>query len=118
MHEVAPIAFATEPQPGAAVEVRVNFGIFAGRDVTNAEIDELAQLLLPEVPQVSIVAEERHAIDREAEASVHQVRIEIADEALPAETDAALLGARVVALAERWADSCISDRHAEVSEGS
>jgi hypothetical protein len=118
VQEVAPIAFVSEPQPGAAVEVRVNFGIFAGRDVTNAEIDELAELLLPEVPQVSIVAEERHAIDREVEVSVHQVRIEIADEAVPAETDAARLGARVVALAERWADSCISDRHAEISEGS
>jgi hypothetical protein len=50
--------------------------------------------------------------------SVHQVRIEVAEDAVPAETDAARLGARVVALAERWADSCISDRHAEISEGS
>ena len=117
MQELAPIAFVTEPRPGAAVEVRVNFGIFAGRDVTNAEIDELAQLLLPEVPELSIVAEERHAIDAEVEVSVHQVRIEIAEDAVPAETDIARLGDRVVALAERWADSCISDRHAEVSEG-
>jgi hypothetical protein len=46
------------------------------------------------------------------------VRIEVAEDAVPAETDAARLGARVVALAERWADSCISDRHAEISEGS
>lgn len=118
MQELAPIAFVTEPQPGVAVEVRVNFGIFAGRDVTNAEIDELAQLLLPEVPEVSIVAEERHAIDTEVEVSVHQVRIEIAEDAVPAETDTARLGDRVVALAERWADSCIADRHAEISEGS
>ena len=117
MQELAPIAFVTEPRPGAAVEVRVNFGIFAGRDVTNAEIDELAQLLLPEVPELSIVAEERHAIDAEVEVSVHQVRIEIAEDAVPAEADIARLGDRVVALAERWADSCISDRHAEVSEG-
>ncbi len=116
MQELAPIAFVAEPQPGGAVEVRVNFGIFAGRDVTNAEIDELARLLLPEVPEVSIVAEERHAIDREVEVSVHQVRIEIAADALPAGTDAGQLGARVTALAERWAAGCISERHAEISE--
>jgi hypothetical protein len=116
--ELAPIAFAAEPREGAAVEVRVNFGIFAGRDVTRAEIDDLTTLLLEEVPEVSIVSEERHEIDREVEISVHQVRIEVAEDAVPAETDAARLGARVVALAERWADSCISDRHAEISEGS
>ena len=116
MQDLAPIAFVAEPQRGAAVEVRVNFGIFAGRDVTNAEIDDLAHLLLPEMPEVSIVAEERHAIDRDVEVSVHQVRIEIAHDALPAGTDAARLGARVVALAERWAESCISERHAEISE--
>jgi hypothetical protein len=114
VQELAPIAFVAEPRPGAAVEVRVNFGIFAGRDVTNAEIDDLAQLLLPEVPEVSIVAEERHEIDRDAEVSVHQVRIELAQDALPAGADPAVLGARVATLAEHWAESCISERHAEL----
>ena len=117
MQELAPIAFVTEPQPGAAVEVRVNFGIFAGRDVTNAEIDDLAGLLLPEIPEISIVAEERHAIDRDVEVTVHQVRIEIGEDALPAGADPGQLGARVAALAERWAESCISERHSEISEG-
>ena len=41
MQELAPIAFVAEPREGAAIEVRVNFGIFAGRDVTRAEIDDL-----------------------------------------------------------------------------
>lgn len=110
MQELAPIAFVAEPRPGAAVEVRVNFGIFAGREVTNAEIDDLARLLLPEIPEVSIVAEERHEIDRDVEISVHQVRIELAADALPAGADRAALGERVAALAERWAESCIAER--------
>ena len=116
MPELAPIAFAAEPREGAAVEVRVNFGIFAGRDVTRAEIDDLTTLLLEEVPEVSIVSEERHEIDREVEISVHQVRVEIAADAVPEDADAAALAARVTALAERWAESCISERRAEVSE--
>ena len=44
------------------VEVRVNFGVFAGRRATPAEIDELAKALLPKVGEVAIVAEERHEI--------------------------------------------------------
>jgi len=112
--EVAPIAFVAEPREGAAIEVRVNFGIFAGRDVTRAEIDDLTTLLLEEVPEVSIVSEERHEIDRDVEISVHQVRVEIAEDAVPEDVDVAILGTRVTALAERWAESCISDRHAEI----
>lgn len=116
MQDLAPIAFVAEPREGAAVEVRVNFGIFAGRDVTRAEIDDLTRLLLEEVREVSIVSEERHEADRDVEASVHQVRIEIATDAVPENSDVAVLATRVTALAERWAESCISDRHAEISE--
>lgn len=117
MQELAPIAFVAEPRQGAAVEVRVNFGIFAGRDVTRAEIDDLTTLLLEEVREVSIVSEERHEIDRDVEISVHQVRVEIAEDAVPEGTDVSTLATRVTALAERWAQSCISERHAEISEG-
>lgn len=117
MQELAPIAFVAEPPEGAAIEVRVNFGIFAGRDVTRAEIDDLTTLLLEEVPEVSIVSEERHEIDRDVEISVHQVRIEIAEDAVPQGADVPTLATRVTALAEKWAESCISERHAEISEG-
>lgn len=117
MQELAPIAFVAEPREGAAIEVRVNFGIFAGRDVTRAEIDDLTTLLLQEVAEVSIVSEERHEIDRDVEISVHQVRVEIAKDAVPEGAEVATLATRVAALAERWAESCISERHAEISEG-
>ncbi len=114
VQELARIAFVAEPREGAAVEVRVNFGIFAGRDVTRAEIDDLTTLLLEEVPEVSIVSEERHEIDRDVEISVHQVRVEIAEDAVPEGADVASLATRVTALAEKWAESCISERHAEI----
>ena len=100
------LAFATEPNSPQR-EVRVNFGVFAGRTVTPAEIDELAKLLIPEFGQVSIVAEERHELSEESEVTVQQVRIE-----LPDNVDAN----RVVDTAERWAQACIDDRHADVSE--
>jgi len=116
MQELAPVAFVAEPRTAAAVEVRVNFGIFAGRDATRAEIDDLARMLLEEVPALSIVAEQRHEIARDAEVSVHQVRIELDEAAIPEGTDAAVLGARIAALAGGWAESCASDRHAEITE--
>lgn len=116
MQDLAPIAFVAEPRTAAAVEVRVNFGIFTGRDVTRAEIDDLARLLLEEVPLLSIVSEERHEIAQDVEVSVHQVRIELAHEAVPEDTDPAVLGARLAALAGNWAEGCASDRHAEITE--
>jgi hypothetical protein len=100
------LAFAVQPTPPPC-EVRVNFGVFAGRKVTSAEIDELARALLPEFGRVTIVAEERHELSTHSEMAVHQVRIELPDEADPN---------RVVIVAEHWAQGCISDRHAEVSD--
>jgi hypothetical protein len=110
------IAFETRTEP-PGLEIRVNFGMFAGREATPAELDELAQALLPEVAEVSVVAEHRHEVGRETEATVHQVRVEIALAELP-ETDVerARLAQRLVDVAERWAEACIADRHAEVAE--
>jgi len=99
------------------VQVLVNFGVFAGRGATAAEIDELAQALLPKVGEVSIVAEERHEIGEESEASVNQVRIEVAADQLPDdEHELDVLCGRLVEAAETWARGCISERHAEVFE--
>jgi hypothetical protein len=104
------------PEP-PALEVRVNFGIFAGREATPAEIDALAQALLTKVGEVSIVAEERHEIGAESEASLHQVRIEIDPSYIPPdEHDADVLAGRIVEAAENWARDCVADRHAEISE--
>src|SRR2546423_15691759 len=76
------VAFVVEqPQPG--IEVRVNFGLVAGRGATPAEIDRLAEWLLDECGEGSIIAEERHQIDAHVEASIHQGRIEVDPDNLP-----------------------------------
>jgi excinuclease UvrABC helicase subunit UvrB len=102
MQDLAPIAFVAGDG-----DVRINFGVFSGREATPAEIDELARTLLSQLDAVTIVAEQRYIVDRESEASVHQIRIELdgADPQVP------------LALAERWAEACVADRHAEISEG-
>jgi hypothetical protein len=105
----------TSEPPG--LRVRVNFGVFAGREATPAEIDELAAQLVPEVGDVSIVSEQRHEIGEEVEAALHQVRMEVAAEALPVHLEEReRLGDRIVETAERWAEACIAERHAEVTE--
>jgi hypothetical protein len=111
------IAFAVGKQNSPGLEIRVNFGVFSGRAATPAEIDRLAEWLLDEVGEVSIIAEERHEIDEQVEASVHQVRVEVADDRVPdnpEERDA--LERTLVARAEHWARACIAERHAEVAE--
>jgi hypothetical protein len=111
------LAFCVQDAEPPGVEVRVNFGVFAGRAATPAEIDELAKALLPKVGEVAIVAERRHEIGEDSEASLNQVRIEVAPEQLPDdERELDMLCGRLVEAAEHWANSCIAERHADVSE--
>jgi hypothetical protein len=84
-----------------------------GRGATPAEIDRLAQWLLDEVGEVSIIAEERHEIDAHAEASVHQVRIEVAAEDVRAE-ERANIERRILERADHWARVCSAERHVDV----
>src|SRR5437763_12799226 len=111
------LAFIVEqPQPG--IEVRVNFGVLAGRNATPAEIDRLAEYLLDEVGEVSIIAEERHEIDAHVEASVHQVRIEVAPDKVPADqVERGAIEERILERAEHWARVCVAERHAEIADG-
>jgi hypothetical protein len=109
-----PMAFAVTGQETPVIEVRVNFGMFAGRDATNAEIDRLAEWLLDEVGEVSIIAEERHEIDAQVEASVHQVRIEIGNDVPRDEVARKALEDRVLERAEHWARLCVAERHVDV----
>jgi hypothetical protein len=111
------MAFAVRGHNPPALEVRVNFGVFAGREVTPAELDRLAELLLDEVPELSIVSEERHEFDTQVEASVHQVRIEVASDRVPGDPEQLEeLERRLVERADFWARRCIAERHAEVAE--
>ena len=91
------------------IEVRVNFGLFAGRHATPAEIDELATALSELLPEFSIVAEERHEFAGDVEASLHQVVIEVAQEHDAGVPD--VFGEQIVLAANGWALDCIASRH-------
>jgi hypothetical protein len=94
-------------EPG--IEVRVNFGVFAGRHATPAEIDELAMALRDFVPSFSVVSEERHEFGDAVEASVHQVVVELPRDVVGEEPE--LLAQKIVFAANGWALECIAARH-------
>jgi hypothetical protein len=96
-----------DEEPG--VEVRVNFGVFAGRYATPAEIDELALALREFLPSFAIVSEQRHEFGGAVEASVHQVVVEIPQEHAGREPD--VLAEQIVLAANGWALECIAARH-------
>jgi len=105
----APVAFRMRDQERSALEVRINFGLFAARGATPAEIDDLARALKDVLPSFEIVAEERHEFGGAVEASVHQVVIH-ADEP---DDDIAV---RIVQAAERWAEACFASRHSDIAD--
>jgi hypothetical protein len=84
-------------------ELVVNFGVYSGRQATEAEIHRLAQNLLEELESVEIISERRYECDAEVEATVHQVRVVVPpsddgreDELIPIVAD--------------WAHDCIEER--------
>jgi hypothetical protein len=97
-----PTLVFTEPRDGRS-QLIVNFGVFSGREATEAEIFRLGQSLLDELDSVEIVAERRFEFDREVEATIHQVRV-----LLPRSADGRTdeLSARV----EDWARESIGER--------
>jgi hypothetical protein len=110
------MAFAVHAHDPPAIEVRINFGMFAGRAATPAEIDRLAEWLLDEVGEVSIISEERHEIDPQVEASVHQVRIEVSSGVPADDTGRRRLEKRLLERAEHWTRQCVAERHVDVAE--
>jgi hypothetical protein len=110
------IAFATRTHEPPGLEIRINFGMYAGREATPAEIDELGKQLLERVREVSIISEERHEIADTSEVQLHQVRVEVPTEDLPAdEHERDELRGRLLEVSERWARSCIAERHVDVA---
>jgi hypothetical protein len=91
------------------IEVRVNFGVFAGRHATPAEIDELALALKHRLPSFAIVSEERHEFGGAVEASVHQVVVEVPRDHAVENPD--VLGEQIVLTTNGWALECIASRH-------
>jgi hypothetical protein len=84
-------------------EIVVNFGLFAGRQATEAEIYRLGQALVGELESVEIISEQRFEFDADVEATVHQVRV-----VLPL-----AVGGRereLAPLVEAWARDAIGER--------
>jgi hypothetical protein len=94
-------------EPG--IEIRVNFGLFAGRHTTPAEIDELAAALRESVPMFAIVAEDRHEFGGDVEAALHQVVVEVPQENAGRNPD--VVAEQIVLAANGWALDCIASRH-------
>jgi hypothetical protein len=110
------IAFAVEQEP-TGLEIRINFGVFAGRDATTAELEELGRLLQPEAGEVSVIGEERHELAAGVEVVLHQVRVSVAPESVPSEpAPRKEFCQRLVTLAEIWARQCINERHSEMTD--
>ena len=82
-------------------EVVVNFGVYAGREATQAEIERLGAALQANVPSFAIVAERRYGFGPDGEAAVHQVRVELPNGD----------PARILPAVEAWASDCIAERH-------
>lgn len=112
-----PIAFGVHRHDPPGLEICINFGVMAGRGASAAEIDRLAEWLLDEIGSVSIISEDRHEIDAHGEAAVHQVRVEVPTERVPADfAERRALEERLVERAEHWTRLCVADRHLETND--
>ena len=93
--------FAHDLDDGCA-EVLVNFGVHAGREATQAEVERLGHELLAHTDLVDIVCEQRYRFDRERALSVYQVRVET-----PTEGEAR---SAVLQTVDAWARDCVAER--------
>jgi hypothetical protein len=84
-------------------ELVVNFGVYSGREPTDAEIYRLARLLLEEIDSVEIISERRYEFGAEVEATVHTVRIVV-----PARYDGRQ--GELLPLVSDWAHDSIGER--------
>jgi hypothetical protein len=108
-------AFVTTPGQAPGIEICVPFGAVTGRSVMLAEIDRLAAWLLDDVGAVTVVAEDLHQIGRKAEASVHQVRIDVSETDVPAAPDERQeLEQRLLERVDYWVRRCFAERHADL----
>ncbi len=111
------LVFAPAPDGVPPLELKVNFGLFSGREATPAEIEQLGRDLLAKFAYISIVSERRFEIGADAEGTVHQVRVEVGSEFLPRDEDElAELRGRLLEVTERWMQGCVAHRHAEIND--
>ena len=88
----------------------VNFGVFAGRDVSKLELERLGDVLLRLVDRVTVISEHRFELAAESSIDLHQVRVAIDRAVLPPdEPDIEALRTRIAMLIEEWVHSCLTE---------
>jgi hypothetical protein len=88
----------------------VNFGVFAGRDVSKLELERLGDVLLRLVDRVTVITEHRFELAAESSIDLHQVRVAIDRAVLPPdEPDIEALRIRVAELLDGWVQSCLTE---------
>src|SRR3954465_14227677 len=98
------------PGPAVALTFLVNFGIFAGRDVSKLELERLGHMLLQIVEGVTLVSEHPFELAGGSSIALHQVRVAIDRAVLPSdEPDIEALRARIAGLLEDWVHSCLTE---------
>jgi hypothetical protein len=92
-----------------ALSFSVNFGVFAGREVSGVELERLGEALLVLVEGVSVTAESRYEFAKGSAANLHQVRVDIDHDALPPDqADIEQLRARIAEALAVWLRDCLT----------
>jgi hypothetical protein len=95
--------------PAVAMTFLVNFGVFAGRSVSQLEIERLGTALMKLVEGVAIVSEHRVEFAVQSSIDLHQVRVEIDRDVLPSdEPDIEALRQRLAKALDEWLHSCLT----------
>jgi hypothetical protein len=103
----AVIVWETGPAP--ALSFSVNFGVFAGRDVSRLEITKLGSQLLSLVENVAITSEHLYEFGQRSAGDLFQVRIDMHHDVLPPrEADIEALRGKVAETLEAWLRSCLT----------
>ena len=104
------MVFAPAALQRPGLELCVNFGLCTGREATPAEIELLGQELLVKIGRVTIVSERRYEIGADAEATVHQLRVQLEPAALESQPDHAEFRGRLLEVTESWLADCVTAR--------
>jgi hypothetical protein len=106
-----------ETRPAPALQFLVNFGVFTGREATRLDIRKLSGALLGLLPAVTVLSEDRFEVGDQSRALVHEVRIEVGQDALPSdETDIEALRAELTEVIRNWAHACVTGFAGELTE--
>lgn len=99
--EEAELVFAAESEGRPAVVV--NFGVYAGREATPAEVERLGEQLVEDIGSLEIVCERRASFGPDRQTELYQVRVELRrGESGTAEA--------LVPAVEAWARDCLAER--------